>query len=173
MKIEYSNTKFSLHIPIEEIKKCTPFFIRALFCQTKIAEKEYGKLVVALEECQRKNGWENFSIKKTYLNDDKIGFIFDKMPFFIRNKVKKILIQRYDVYSYEKNNVFFAGLNLFGKKINKKDVSLIYNRLCKNNQAIALLSFLEEIGKDRPKLLNEGMIHYLEIEQEKCLKGLQ
>lgn len=128
---------------------------------------------MALEECQRKNGWENFSIKKTYLNDDKIGFIFDKMPFFIRNKVKKILIQRYDVYSYEKNNVFFAGLNLFGKKINKKDVSLIYNRLCKNNQAIALLSFLEEIGKDRPKLLNEGMIHYLEIEQEKCLKGLQ
>jgi len=95
------------------------------------------------------------------------------MPFFIRNKVKKILIQRYDVYSYEKNNVFFAGLNLFGKKINKKDVSLIYNRLCDNNQAIALLSFLEEIEKDRPKLLNEGMIHYLEIEQEKCLKGLQ
>ncbi|HNU96323.1 MAG TPA: hypothetical protein PKH95_02855 [Candidatus Magasanikbacteria bacterium] len=165
-EIEYNNAKFSVDISIEEIKQLIPFFIRALFHNAEMAIERHDKLIEALKYCQRINGWEKFSTEKPYLTDTKICFIFNKTPFFIRNKVKKIFIETYAIYSYESNNVFFAGLNLFYKKINKKDVSLIYRRFYNNNQAIMLLPFLEKIKKDRPKLLDVEVVRYLEIKQE-------
>lgn len=167
MKFEYSNTKISLNVPIEEIiKKCVPFFIRSLFRQREISEKRYEQLVMALEDCQKTNGWENFSTKKLYFNDIEVVSIFNKMPFFIRNKVKKLFIETYDIYSYERNNVFFAGLSLFDKEISRKDISLIYERFYNNNQAITLISFLEDVRKHKPKLLSGEVISYLEAKQK-------
>jgi type VI protein secretion system component VasK len=64
------------------------------------------------------------------------------------------------IRNYDDSDIYFAGLELLTPQLSKKLVKRLYQLHQKNNQA-ALFSFLEELQKKNPKILNKAILSYL------------
>ncbi len=157
---QYNGVSASFEFTPEEIDKLVPFFIRALFNIKITTIKTYSLLEQLITECQNKNGWKNFVLKKPYLKEERVCLLIEQMPFFIKDSIKNRFISEYSISNYEMSNIFFAIIEIFINRLKKKDVVDIFERFNDNDQ-VDLCGFFEFIEKNKPGLLTPKIIDYL------------
>lgn len=86
--------------------------------------------------------------------------VFRRTDPYIRNLLKKKLIEEFKVDSYRDSDIFFAALQVLRDELKPADVKAIYDAQKLNSQACGLKSFLKEIGVQKPNLLTPDMLTY-------------
>lgn len=134
-----------------------------------IAKKAYLNLKEIMEKNHTENGYTAFCERKTYLRDQKIEFFFSTYGSMMRRAIKNVWIRESRIDSYSESDVFFAGMKLLLKEINKKDIQLVFEMYKDSNQA-ALWPFLEFIDERKPKILSVEVVNFLRLKQEEWKK---
>lgn len=108
----------------------------------------YGK-------CYDLNSREVLMQKKEYKE------FFLKINCFSKKKLVKNIINNFQINCYDDSDKFFISLVIFVDSLTKNDITNIYEKHKKNQQAAHLLDFINQVSKNKPKLLEDYILRDL------------
>lgn len=147
---------------VNSVNVITDFLYETLFSQEQKIEKLYKELIDLLD------GEKRFLGKDDLLKDEKILKHLEQYDFFLKNKIKNLLIEQYEVNNYRQSDIYFSALSIFFEELTESDMDIIFNKNRINSQACGLKSFLNLLREEKPEIANnKDMIKYLDIGKPK------
>jgi len=80
---------------------------------------------------------------------------------YLKNAVKDLLVQRYEITRFRESDIFFAAMRLFSDVLTELDVGAIFQKNSANDQACGLRAFLLFVRDERPELLTKEVERYV------------
>jgi len=128
------------------------FLYDTLNYQFQTKENLFEGLVSAINS--EKRFWERERLK----NDIAVKKILDRCDKYLRIVLKDKFINEFEISSFRRSDICFAGLSLFLEDISPKDIKKIYEMHKENNQACGLPYFLQSV-----RIFNSDLIKDAEM----------
>jgi hypothetical protein len=141
---------------VNSAKTFTQFLYDTMEFRFKGRESLYDEAIILVDNENR------FLEREKLLNLKEVETFLTRTDPYLRSLLKNRFIEEFEINHFRQSDIFFAVLHILSDQLRRADIETIFKKHKDNPQACGLNSFLIELEKFNPDLLNPELLKYVQ-----------